>query len=97
MRKSDEVVCGGSTGWHRGLVTVPLQATNSDDASSTLLTTYDADGGAPGRASIAPLTFATDGPYALHYRSVENAPLTRTRRATRLDVGTRLLPCTSSS
>ncbi|HEX8032369.1 MAG TPA: hypothetical protein VF510_00895, partial [Ktedonobacterales bacterium] len=63
----------GSNGWYRGPVTVTLHATDSDDASNTILTNYSIDGGTTWLAYSAPVTFATDAQYTLQYYSVDQA------------------------
>ena len=63
----------GSNGWYRGPVTATLQATDPDDASSTLVTNYSRDGGATWLTYTAPVTFSDDGQHTLQYRSVDQA------------------------
>lgn len=63
----------GSNGWYRSPVTLTLQATDPDDTSSTIQTSYSADGGATWIAYSTPVTFASDGQYNLQFRSVDQA------------------------
>lgn len=63
----------GSNGWYRGPVTLTLQATDPDDASSTLQTNYSLDGGSTWLAYTAPVTISDDGQHNLKFYSIDQA------------------------
>lgn len=63
----------GSNGWYRGPVSVTLQATDPDDDSSALTTSYSMDNGATWQTYTSALALTQDGQYSVLYRSADPA------------------------